>query len=542
MPHALHFFDGDPLGGWIITLIDQWILNPLDDRLKEFNVLAWTPVDHWPLPPEVARFLATSGAWPVAMSRYGQTELAEIGLSADYAPHGTDTTVYRPTTTVSTSVGPVAVRKSFGLTDDTFVVLMVAMNKDPQDRKSFNESFRGFALFHAEHPDSVLVVHSDRSGAMGSGLNLEKLARHAGIPTDAVIYTDPYSRLLGIPPERMAALYSAADVLLAPSKGEGFGIPVIEAQACGTPVIVSDFSAQSELVGPGWKIGGQLLYDAGQDASYWMPSVPEIAAALTECHAADRAELAAKARAFAADYDESDVWARHWQPIIESLSPPQRSGLPKMKRVDVLVPLVREANRERLMAAIEATSPAGKVSVLEGVEGRTYAENVNALLAESTADWVLVTGDDTEPAPGWFNAARELSDRYDVIGTNDSEPGRIRNPQVAAGKHADHFLIRRSYIDEHGACLDGPGVLAPEVYRHWWTDQEIVLLARARGVYGHADDCRVIHHHPGYDGDEKAREADPVYMAAVDSSEADARTFTERLGLILGHKTFKARL
>lgn len=542
IPHALHFFGGDPLGGWIITLIDQWVLNPLDDGLKEFNVLAWTPVDHWPLPPEVARFIARSGAHPVAMSQFGQAELTAVGIDAEYAPHGIDTTVYRPTPVVETASGPVVVRQSFGIDLDAFVVLMVAMNKDPQDRKSFNEAFRGFALFHQEHPNSVLVVHSDRSGAMGSGINLEKLARHAGIPQSAVIYTDPYARLMGITPSRMAALYTAADVLLAPSKGEGFGIPVIEAQSCGTPVIVSDFSAQSELVGPGWKVGGQMVYDPQQDSNYWMPYVAEIAAALTECHDADRDAIAAECRKFASQYDVSNVWAEHWKPIIASLAPTERSGLPKIKHVDILVPIVRDANRERLMNAIAATSPAGKVTVLEGEIGRTYSENVNALLAQSTADWVLVIGDDTEPTPGWFSAARALSDRYDVIGTNDAEPGRVRNPDVAAGRHADHFLIRRSYIDDVGACLDGPGILAPEAYRHWWTDREIIGLARARGVYGHAFDCRIIHHHPGFDGDQAAREADPLYKAAAESNDADARTFGERLGLILEQKTFKGRL
>jgi len=161
---------------------------------------------------------------------------------------------------------------------------------------------------------------------------------------------------------------------------------------------------------------------------------------------------------------------------------------------------------------------------------------VNAALAGSTADWVFVVGDDCEFTPGWIEAARLLSDRYDVIGTNDSEEGRTRNPAVAKGAHADHFFVRRSYIDDEGSSLDGPGILAPEGYRHWYTDREIVELAKARGVFAPCLDSRVIHHHPGYDGDETARESDPVYMAAVGSSDADHKLWMQRAPIVAGHR------
>jgi glycosyltransferase involved in cell wall biosynthesis len=45
-------------------------------------------------------------------------------------------------------------------------------------------------------------------------------------------------RYLG-PPE-MAGLYRACDLLLHPYRGEGFGMPVLEAKACGLPVLVTD--------------------------------------------------------------------------------------------------------------------------------------------------------------------------------------------------------------------------------------------------------------------------------------------------------------
>ena len=52
-----------------------------------------------------------------------------------------------------------------------------------------------------------------------------------------------------IPDEILPAFYSAASCLLYPSLFEGFGLPVLEAMACGTPVVTSSRTALPELVG-----------------------------------------------------------------------------------------------------------------------------------------------------------------------------------------------------------------------------------------------------------------------------------------------------
>lgn len=54
-----------------------------------------------------------------------------------------------------------------------------------------------------------------------------------------------------VPDEDMPALYSAASLFAFPTLYEGFGIPVLEAQACGTPVLTSDCSALPEVGGDG---------------------------------------------------------------------------------------------------------------------------------------------------------------------------------------------------------------------------------------------------------------------------------------------------
>ncbi len=56
--------------------------------------------------------------------------------------------------------------------------------------------------------------------------------------------------MLGKPdPEKLLQIYNAADALLAPSLYEGFGLTVLEAMACGTPVITSNVSALPEVTG-----------------------------------------------------------------------------------------------------------------------------------------------------------------------------------------------------------------------------------------------------------------------------------------------------
>ncbi|WP_053959914.1 glycosyltransferase [Sulfobacillus thermosulfidooxidans] len=48
--------------------------------------------------------------------------------------------------------------------------------------------------------------------------------------------------------EAMASLYRSASVLVHPYRGEGFGLPLLEAMACGIPIIVSDFGPAREFV------------------------------------------------------------------------------------------------------------------------------------------------------------------------------------------------------------------------------------------------------------------------------------------------------
>lgn len=69
---------------------------------------------------------------------------------------------------------------------------------------------------------------------------------------DMIADTDLADSIVSLPyvsMEHLRALYNAADLLLFPSLYEGFGLPVLEAMACGTPVVASNTSALPEAVG-----------------------------------------------------------------------------------------------------------------------------------------------------------------------------------------------------------------------------------------------------------------------------------------------------
>jgi hypothetical protein len=311
-----HFSDGEPVQ--IVALCDAWVMST-DNWRDDMQIALWAPVDHWPLPPPSRKVLSHAAVTPIAMSRFGERMMQDAGLDPLYVPHGVDTTVFRPRPEDRDGV-----RSETNMPKDAFVVGMVAANQgSPQmHRKAFPQQFKAFARFRETHKDAVLYVHTNEYASQGgsSGLMLRQLAEACGLPRHSVLFTEVFAWELGLSRDAVAALYSGFDVFMNCAMGEGFGVPIVEAQACGVPVIVTDHSAMTELSGAGWVVGGEDWYDGPQDAWLKSPSVDEIVFALDEAY--ERATdpvLKTQAVTFAAGYDADTVMAEHWLPALEAL-------------------------------------------------------------------------------------------------------------------------------------------------------------------------------------------------------------------------------
>jgi len=296
----------------MITLYDVWVLN--NKGYDSIPIASWTPIDHNPVPPAVLQWLKKDNVTPLAMSKFGLEQINKVGVEGYYIPHSIDTKVFKPTDTI----GEMSAQEFMGFEDDRFIVGMNAANKASGiiHRKAFGENMMAFAMLCRKYPDAILYLHTDASSP--HGWNLMALGQMLGIPVDNMAFPDPLAYRYGMSQEMLAGIYSQMDVLLATSYGEGFGVPTVETQACGVPVIVSNFAASPELVGDGWVVSGQPLYDPAQHSFFTIPSVPEIFAALEEAYKRGKGK-SEKAIEFASAFDHEKVWQENWMPVLKKL-------------------------------------------------------------------------------------------------------------------------------------------------------------------------------------------------------------------------------
>ena len=215
------------------------------------------------------------GIWdeiqPVAMSKYGALVIGEhIGRPVPMIYHGVDTATYHPVAfhspirfdgkTLMTREG---CKEAFGIPPERKVILR---SDRLVERKFYDAFFRALPPIFEAVPEADVVVHC--APVDGSMSLYEEIARMPGQYHPRIRLTNAHSTFRGLPAEGMAALMNAADVYLSTTGGEGFGLNLAEAMACGTPVVVTDWAADAEVVGPGGVLVPPLTDRYGEPVRY----------------------------------------------------------------------------------------------------------------------------------------------------------------------------------------------------------------------------------------------------------------------------------
>lgn len=167
---------------------------------------------------------------------------------------------------------------------------------------------RLYAHYAARHADPLPLLMV--SPEPGSAEVLEALAT---VPSQGKV-----SFKQGLDNEAIQAAYSLAQVFLFPSLAEGFGWPIIEAQACGCPVITTDDAPMNEIGGP---LAHYLpLLQPGMDKNAWAQSGATVIDELIATGTASDSELIKRRIEWAAQFTRQqaiDAYERIYHAILD---------------------------------------------------------------------------------------------------------------------------------------------------------------------------------------------------------------------------------
>ena len=299
----------------IIQLFDAHAIAKTWIKKDDIPVLTMNPVDCQDIPRNFIKSCQNS-SMHIAMNPFAQRAFEKYNLFPNvYIPHCVNTEFYAPPENKKTT------KKALGLSEDSFLFGMIATNLTI--RKNIAGQLKAFKIFLEETKatNCFFYLHTLISEVIGTAYGIKHLVESLGISKYVRIPEQQRYLLHNFSTEDMRSIYQSFDVLMSCSMGEGFGIPIIEAGACGVPAIVTNFSAMPFTMGNGGiSINAyNLLCDSGHMGWWANPDIETITKAMIELYQKNSFEyeiISGKALENAKTYDWK-LWIPKWIKLLK---------------------------------------------------------------------------------------------------------------------------------------------------------------------------------------------------------------------------------
>lgn len=253
----------------------------------------------------------------VTPSRWSRDRLTDWGIDPagiHVVPHGVKTDTFLPLSPTDRAAG----RAALGIAPDDVLYLNVGV---ATWNKGIDLLIQAFARLRQHQPRARLLLKEQKAMY---GMGVDRILAQVGRAQPGLLTADVLAGISlisgSLDQAQLRALYGVADAYVSPYRAEGFNLPVLEAMACGTPVIVTgggatdDFCAEPLAVRlpsrPGTKADEPAMFGA-----FLVPDLDALTDAMTDVARSGQprdtpARLAAR----------SALAARHdWHQVTEGL-------------------------------------------------------------------------------------------------------------------------------------------------------------------------------------------------------------------------------
>lgn len=248
----------------VVILNDPWNIDPyleyiaqyakqldtLDRKgeatlLRNTPIVAWLAVDGDNVNGKELNRLAHVMVWTEYAGK--QLELGGYEGDSDVVPLAVDRSLFyqRPIDESRKKLIPPEVPKG------AFVVGAVGRNQ-PRKRLDLTLQYFGEWIESREIDDAYLYLHVAPTG--DQGIDIMRVAKYYGLAGKLVLMNQGVNHDIG--DDTMPFVYSSLDLYFTTTQGEGWGLPALEAMACGTPVLAPDWSGLGD-----WAQGAAKLIE-----------------------------------------------------------------------------------------------------------------------------------------------------------------------------------------------------------------------------------------------------------------------------------------